>query len=68
MKRIEPGLGMGVSVTVSDGQHEQRYQDLLGFSLQHRFLSSSYTMIAAARVPAVRAASAVGMCKFALFV
>jgi hypothetical protein len=29
VKRIEPGLGMGVSVTPSDGQHEQRYQDLL---------------------------------------
>jgi hypothetical protein len=29
VKRIEPGLGMGVSVTPSEGQHEQRYQDLL---------------------------------------
>jgi len=29
VKRIEPGRGMGVSVTVSEGQHEQRYQDLL---------------------------------------
>jgi|HubBroStandDraft_4_1064222.scaffolds.fasta_scaffold47586_3 hypothetical protein len=29
VKRIEPGLGMGVAVTLSDGQHEQRYQDLL---------------------------------------
>ncbi len=29
VKRIEPGLGMGVSVTLADGQHEQRYQDLL---------------------------------------
>src|SRR5271163_1480482 len=29
VKRIEPGVGMGVSVTVSEGQHEQRYQDLL---------------------------------------
>jgi hypothetical protein len=29
VKRIEPGRGMGVSVTLSDGQHEQRYQDLL---------------------------------------
>ena len=29
VKRIEPGLGMGVSVTLSEGQHEQRYQDLL---------------------------------------
>jgi len=29
VKRIEPGRGMGVSVTVSESQHEQRYQDLL---------------------------------------
>jgi hypothetical protein len=29
VKRIEPGRGMGVSVTLSEGQHEQRYQDLL---------------------------------------
>jgi PilZ domain-containing protein len=29
VKRIEPGLGMGVSVTLADGQHEQRYHDLL---------------------------------------
>ncbi|MHB8501529.1 MAG: PilZ domain-containing protein [Candidatus Acidiferrales bacterium] len=29
VKRIEPGLGMGVSVTLSEGQHEPRYQDLL---------------------------------------
>ncbi len=29
VKRIEPGRGMGVSVTVSEEQHEQRYQDLL---------------------------------------
>jgi hypothetical protein len=29
VKRIEPGLGMGVSVRLSEGQHEQRYQDLL---------------------------------------
>jgi hypothetical protein len=29
VKRIEPGLGMGVSVTLSEAQHEQRYQDLL---------------------------------------
>ena len=29
VKRIEPGLGMGVAVTLSEGQHEQRYQDLL---------------------------------------
>ena len=34
VKRIEPGLGMGVAVTLSDGQHEQRYQDLLA-SLSH---------------------------------
>lgn len=29
VKRIEPGLGMGVSVTLSERQHEQSYQDLL---------------------------------------
>src|ERR1700682_1771619 len=29
VKRIEPGLGMGVAVTLSEGQHEQRYQHLL---------------------------------------
>jgi hypothetical protein len=29
VKRIEPGLGMGVSVRLSEEQHEQRYQDLL---------------------------------------
>ncbi len=29
VKRIEPGLGMGVSVTLSEEQNEQRYQDLL---------------------------------------
>jgi hypothetical protein len=29
VKRIEPGRGMGVSVTLSEQQHEQRYQDLL---------------------------------------
>jgi hypothetical protein len=29
VKRIEPGLGMGVAVTLSEQQHEQRYQDLL---------------------------------------
>jgi hypothetical protein len=34
VKRIEPGLGMGVAVTLYDGQHEQRYQDLLA-SLSH---------------------------------
>ena len=34
VKRIEPGIGMGVAVTLSDGQHEQRYQDLLA-SLSH---------------------------------
>ena len=34
VKRIEPGRGMGVSVTLSEGQHEQRYQDLLA-SLSH---------------------------------
>ena len=29
VKRIEPGLGMGVSMTVSESQYEQHYQDLL---------------------------------------
>jgi hypothetical protein len=29
VKRIEPGMGMGVSVTLSEAQHERRYQDLL---------------------------------------
>jgi hypothetical protein len=29
VKRIEPGRGMGVSVTLSEKQHEQHYQDLL---------------------------------------
>jgi hypothetical protein len=29
VKRIEPGRGMGVAVTLADQQHEQRYQDLL---------------------------------------
>jgi hypothetical protein len=29
VKRIEPGLGMGVAVTLSEEQNEQRYQDLL---------------------------------------
>jgi PilZ domain len=29
VRRIEPGLGMGVAVTLSEGGHEQRYQDLL---------------------------------------
>lgn len=29
VKRIEPGRGMGVAVTLSEKQHEQRYQALL---------------------------------------
>jgi hypothetical protein len=29
VKRIEPGRGMGVSVTLSEKQHQQLYQDLL---------------------------------------
>jgi hypothetical protein len=29
VKRIEPGRGMGVSVTLVEQPHEQRYQDLL---------------------------------------
>lgn len=34
VKRIEPGLGMGVTVKLSEGQHEQRFHDLLA-SLSH---------------------------------
>ncbi|HET7258642.1 MAG TPA: PilZ domain-containing protein [Candidatus Acidoferrum sp.] len=34
VKRIEPGRGMGVSVTLAEQPHEQRYQDLLA-SLSH---------------------------------
>jgi hypothetical protein len=30
VKRIEPGRGMGVSVTVSEQQYQQRYHDLVG--------------------------------------
>ena len=29
VKRIEPGRGMGVAVTLSESQHEKLYQDLL---------------------------------------
>lgn len=29
VRRIEPGLGMAVAVTVPEQQHQQRYQDLL---------------------------------------
>jgi len=29
VKRIEPGRGMAVSVTVSEEQHQRRYQDLI---------------------------------------
>jgi PilZ domain len=29
VKRVEPGRGMGVSVTVSEERHKQNYQDLL---------------------------------------
>jgi hypothetical protein len=29
VKRVEPGLGMGVAVTLADEPHQQRYQDLL---------------------------------------
>jgi hypothetical protein len=29
VKRVEPGRGMGVVVTVSEQQHQQSYQDLL---------------------------------------
>jgi hypothetical protein len=30
VKRVEPGRGMAVAVTVSDEQHQQRYRDLVG--------------------------------------
>ena len=29
VKRVEPGRGMAVTVTVSEEQHQQRYQDLI---------------------------------------
>jgi hypothetical protein len=29
VKRVEPGLGMGVAVTLAEEPHQQRYQDLL---------------------------------------
>lgn len=29
VKRIEPGRGMGVAVTLSESQHEERYHNLL---------------------------------------
>jgi hypothetical protein len=29
VKRVEPGRGMAVSVTVSGDQHQQRFQDLI---------------------------------------
>ncbi|MGH9675645.1 MAG: PilZ domain-containing protein [Candidatus Acidiferrum sp.] len=29
VKRVEPGRGMGVSVTVSESRHQERYQQLL---------------------------------------
>ena len=29
VRRVEPGKGMAVSVTVSGDQHQQRYQDLI---------------------------------------
>src|SRR5713226_2791094 len=29
VKRVEPGRGMGVSVAVSEADHQQRYQDLV---------------------------------------
>jgi hypothetical protein len=29
VKRVEPGRGMGVAVTLREEQHEKRYQDLL---------------------------------------
>lgn len=29
VRRVEPGRGMGVSVTMTERQHQQRYQELL---------------------------------------
>jgi PilZ domain-containing protein len=29
VRRVEPGLGMGVSVTLTEQPHQRRYQDLL---------------------------------------
>lgn len=29
VRRVEPGRGMAVSVTVSEEQHQQRYQELI---------------------------------------
>ena len=29
VKRVDPGLGMGVAVTLADEPHQQRYHDLL---------------------------------------
>lgn len=29
VKRIEPGLGMGVSLTISETQHQERFQQLI---------------------------------------
>ena len=29
VKRVEPGQGMGVSVTMSESQHQERFQNLL---------------------------------------
>jgi hypothetical protein len=29
VKRVEPGRGMAVAVTVNEQQHHQRYQDLI---------------------------------------
>ena len=35
VKRVEPGRGMGVVVTVSEQQHQQRYQELLSSLSTH---------------------------------
>jgi PilZ domain len=35
VKRVEPGRGMGVSVTVSESQHQERYQALLSTLSSH---------------------------------
>jgi hypothetical protein len=34
VKRVEPGRGMGVSVSMSESQHQERYQQLIA-SLSH---------------------------------
>ena len=29
VKRVEPGRGMGVSIAVAEGQHQQQYQEFI---------------------------------------